>query len=107
MSAVLLLLIKDQSESVGHKLNNWEVQDIFHAFEMLPHWKPLIFRARTKMASRDLALRDAFHKQLDEYDEYIKPLDREEYEMVLGAEGDQIEKLMQENQDVLKQLKGA
>lgn len=101
----LAAMIKDQSESVGHKLNNWEVQDIFHAFEMLPHWKPLIFRARTKMASRDLALRDAFHKQLDEYDEYIKPLDREEYERFLGAEGDQIEKLMQENQDVLKRLK--
>lgn len=98
----LAAMIKDQSESVGHKLNNWEVQDIFHAFEMLPHWKPLIFRARTKMASRDLALRDAFHKQLDEY---IKPLDREEYERFLGAEGDQIEKLMQENQDVLKRLK--
>ena len=98
----LAAMIKDQSEEVGHKLNNWEVQDIFHAFEMLPHWKPLIFRARTKMASRDLALRDAFHKQLDEY---IKPLDREEYERFLGAEGDQIEKLMQENQDVLKRLK--
>ena len=98
----LAAMIKEQSEAVGHKLNNWEVQDIFHAFELLPHWKPLIFRARTKMASRDLALRDAFHKQLDEY---IKPLEREEYERFLGTEGDQIEKLMQENQDVLKRLK--
>ena len=98
----LAAMIKDQSEAVGHKLNNWEIQDIFHAFEMLPHWKPLIFRARIKMASRDLALRDIFHKQLDEY---IKPLGREEYERFLGSEGDQIEKLMLENQDVLKRLK--
>ncbi len=98
----LAAMIKEQSDSVGHKLNNWEVNDIFHAFELLPHWKPLIFRARTKMASRDLALRDAFHVQLDEY---IKPLEREEYERFLGAEGDQIERLMQENQDVLKRLK--
>ena len=98
----LAAMIKEQSDAVGHKLNNWEVNDIFHAFELLPHWKPLIFRARTKMASRDLALRDAFHVQLDEY---IKPLEREEYERFLGAEGDQIERLMQENQDVLKRLK--
>ena len=98
----LAVVIKEQSEAVGHKLSNWEVNDVFHAFELLPHWKPLIFSARTKMASRDLALRDAFHKQLNDY---IKPLEREEYERFLGNEGDQIEKLMQENQDVLKRLK--
>ena len=98
----LATMVKEQSVVVGHKLNNWEVNDIFHAFELLPHWKPLIFRARTKMASRDLALRDAFHKQLNEY---IKPLEQEEYKMFLGAEGDEIEKLMQENKDVLKRLK--
>ena len=40
------------------------------------------------MASRDLGLRDAFHKQLEEY---IKPLDADEYERFLGAEGDKIE----------------
>ena len=98
----LAAMIKDQSNSLGRKLNNWEVNDIFHAFEILPHWKPLIFRAREKMASRDLALRDAFHKQLNEY---IKPLPQEEYEKFLGSEGDQIEKLMIENQDVLIRLK--
>ena len=98
----LAVMIKEQSEAVGHKLSNWEVNDVFHAFELLPHWKPLIFSARTKMASRDVALRDAFHKQLNDY---IKPLEREEYERFLGNEGDQIEKLMQENQDVLKRLK--
>lgn len=98
----LATMIKEQSESLDRKLNNWEINDIFRAFELLPHWKPLVFRARTKMASRDLALRDAFHKQLDEY---IKPLEREEYKRFLGTEGDQIEKLMQENQDVLKRLK--
>lgn len=98
----LAVMIKEKSESLGRKLTNWEVNDVFRRFEELPHWKPLINRARTKMASRDLALRDAFHKQLDEY---IKPLEREEYERFLGAEGEQIEKLMKENQDVLIRLK--
>lgn len=98
----LAALIKEQSEKLGRKLTNWETTDIFHSFENLPLWKPLIIRARTKMASRDLALRDAFHKQLQEY---IQPLEESEYQRFLGAEGDEVERLMKENQDVLKRLK--
>ena len=98
----LAALIKEQSEKLGRKLNNWETDDIFRAFEQLPLWKPLISSARTKMASRDLALRDAFHQQLEEY---IQPLEPDEYHRFLGAEGDEIERLMQENQAVLLRLK--
>ena len=54
------------------------------------------------MASRDMALRDAFHMQLKEY---IRPLEQEEYERFLGVAGDELEKLMQENKDVLIRLK--
>ena len=54
------------------------------------------------MASRDMALRDAFHYQLAEY---IKPLDQEEYQKFLGATGDELERLMDENKEVLKRLK--
>ena len=98
----LAALIKDQSVQLGRKLNNWEMADLFSSFETLPLWKPLIVRARTKMASRDMALRDAFHYQLEEY---IKPLDAEEYEKFLGVAGDELERLMKENQDVLVRLK--
>ena len=98
----LAAMIKEQSEQLGHKLNNWEMSDLFMAFESLPLWKPLIIRARTKMASRDMALRDAFHYQLEEY---IKPLEAEEYERFLGVEGDELERLMKENEDVLLRLK--
>jgi len=94
--------LKIEYERLGRKLNNWEVDKIFRDFEDLPHWKPLINRGRNKMASRDLALRDAFHKQLEEY---ITPLVSEEYERFLGKEGDEIDKLMKENADVLKRLK--
>lgn len=97
-------LIKQQAEKLGRKLNNWELSDIFVSFENLPLWKPLIIQARTKMASRDMALRDAFHYQLEEY---IKPLEKREYERFLGVAGDELEKLMAENQDVLKRLKGS
>lgn len=98
----LASMIRDQSEQLGRKLNNWELSDLFDAFEKLPMWKPLIVSARTKMASRDMALRDAFHYQLGEY---IKPLDKNEYERFLGTAGDELEKLMAENADVLKRLK--
>ena len=54
------------------------------------------------MASRDMALRDAFHYQLSEY---IQPLDKDEYQKFLGATGDELERLMQENSEVLRRLK--
>ena len=54
------------------------------------------------MASRDMAFRDAFHYQLSEY---IKPLDKDEYQKFLGTAGDELEKLMAENEEVLKRLK--
>ncbi len=98
----LATLIRERSEQLARKLNNWETDDIFLTFEQLPLWKPLIHSARTKMASRDLALRDAFHQQLEEY---IQPLPPQEYERFLGTEGSEIEKLMLENKNVLKRLK--
>ncbi|MCM1049571.1 MAG: DNA-binding protein [Clostridiales bacterium] len=98
----LASMIKEQSVQLGRKLNNWELSDLFDAFERLPMWKPLIIFARTKMASRDMALRDAFHYQLKEY---IKPLEKSEYERFLGTAGEELERLMAENQDVLKRLK--
>ena len=48
----------------GRKLNPWEVDELFSLFEQEAHWKPLIEKSRNKMASRDLAFRDALHKKL-------------------------------------------
>ena len=94
--------IKLEYERIGHKLSFKEAEDLFGKFENMALWKPLIQRGRTKMASRDMALREAFHYQLSEY---IQPLDQEEYQKFLGTAGDELERLMQENEDVLKRLK--
>ena len=75
---------------------------MFHRFENMALWKPLIQQGRIKMASRDMALRDAFHYQLSEY---IQPLDNDEYQKFLGVAGDELKQLMDENQEVLKRLK--
>lgn len=95
-------MIKEAFERKGSVLDNWEVDKIFEDFEKLPHWRPLITSGRNKMASRDLALRDVFHQQLEEY---VKPLPKDEYNRFLGDEAMELEKLMQENKDVLKRLK--
>ena len=95
-------MIKQQSIALGHKLNNWELSDLFNKFEKLPHWKPLIIQARTKMASRDMAFRDALHYQLREY---IRPIQKDEYDRFLGDASVELEKLLDENRDVLARLK--
>ena len=94
--------IKRKSEQIGRVLSVRETESLFHEFEQMTLWKPLIQRGRIKMASRDMALRDAFHYQLSEY---IQPLDADEYQKFLGAAGDELERLMQENQEVLRRLK--
>ena len=55
--------IRKHSQKLGRRLTRKETEDIFHEFENMALWKPLIQRGRTKMASRDMALRDAFHYQ--------------------------------------------
>ena len=94
--------IYQKYEEYGHILSCREVEALFHEFENMALWKPLLQRGRIKMASRDMALRDAFHYQLSEY---IQPLDKDEYQKFLGAAGDELERLMAENQEVLKRLK--
>ena len=96
-------ILREEYSKKGSVLTIEEVTDLFKKFENLAHWKPLIHRGRVKMASRDMALRDASHYHLSEY---IQPLDESDFQKFLGATGDELEKLMAENQDVLKRLKG-
>jgi hypothetical protein len=93
--------LKSSYEKKGSLLSIDEVEAVFRNFEGLALWKPLIHRGRIKMASRDLALREAFHYQLSEY---IQPLEQGEYEKFLGVAGDELERLMEENRSVLKRL---
>ena len=95
-------ILREEYNKKGSLLTVGETTELFRKFENMAHWKPLIQRGRAKMASRDMALRDAFHYQLSEY---ISPLDKGDFQKFLGATGDELEKLMAENQDVLKRLK--
>lgn len=95
-------MLREAAEARGRKLSAWEVDAIFERFEKLPHWKPLIERARNKMASRDLAFRDALHLQLQEY---VTPLQRDEFERFLGEKSKELAERLEDAKDVMKRLK--
>lgn len=84
------------------KLTSWEADSLFDDFENQALWKPLIEKARNKMASRDLAFRDALHLQLKEY---VTPLQREEFERFLGEKSKELADRLEDAKDVMKRLK--
>lgn len=86
----------------GTRLSAWEVDSLFMKFEEQAHWKPLLEKARNKMASRDLAFRDALHYQLKEY---VSPLKRDEFDRFLGEKSKELSERLEEAKDVMKRLK--
>jgi len=95
-------LLEASFQKRGRKLSFQEVDHIFSEFEKQALWKPLIEKARIKMASRDLAFRDALHKQLSEY---VTPINRDEFERFLGEKGKELAERLEEAKDVMKRLK--
>ena len=95
-------MLQEEMKTKGQKLTSWEVDDTFNRFEKLPHWRPLIEKARNKMASRDMAFRDALHHKLEEY---VTPLQREEFERFLGDKSKELAERLEEAKDVMKRLK--
>jgi len=86
----------------GRMLKIHEVDALFAEFEAQPHWKPFVESARYKMASRDLAFRDALHKQLTEY---ITPVQAAEFERFIGEKSKELGERLQEAKEVFKRLK--
>lgn len=95
-------VIRQEFDRIGRKLSAFEVDAVFKRFEAQAHWKPLIEKARLKMASRDLAFRDALHLQLKEY---VAPVQREDYERFLGEKSKELSERLEEAKDVMKRLK--
>ena len=67
-----------------------------------PFVKPILEDARTKMASRDFALRDVYH---DNIAEYLRAVSPEEYDKFIGSQSVDFDRLLEENKDVLERLK--
>lgn len=116
MYAEILLLIASFESGVGHeiekkyqnngnvKLSLQEVYDIIDMFAEHPFQKPHLNDVRTKMASRDLCFRDAYHKNIEEY---VKAVTPEEFEKFIGDQAIDFNTILEQNKDVLKRLKQA
>lgn len=95
-------VIEEAFNKTRHKLTSGEVDRLFAEFESQPLWEPLIAKARRKMASRDLAFRDALHHQLKGY---LAPLKSDEFERFLGEKSKELVDRLEEAKDVFKRLK--
>jgi len=95
-------VLEEAFNKSGRKLTSWEVDELFSEFEKQHHWKPLLESARNKMASRDLAFRDALHDQLKGY---ISPVNPEDFERFLGEKSKELIERLEEAKDVMKRLK--
>ncbi len=96
--------LKKALENKGEKLRLSEANKLFKEFEALTEmsFKPLKEKARSLMASRDMAFRDALHEQLKEY---ILEVSQEDFEKFLGEKSMSLEQRLKENIDVFIRLK--
>ncbi len=95
-------LLQQELKNKERKLNSFEVDTLFIQFESQAHWKPLVEKARHKMASRDMAFRDALHLQLKDY---ITPLRAEEFERFIGEKSKELAQRLEDSKEVMKRLK--
>lgn len=79
-----------------------EVGEFIKDLSAMPFVKPILEDARTKMASRDFALRDVYH---DNIAEYLRAVSPDEYDKFIGSQSVDFDHLLDENKAVLDRLK--
>ena len=96
--------LKQSSEKLKRKLLLSEAHILFANYEelMSATLTPLKEKARSLMASRDLAFRDALHEKLKDY---INEVSTDDYEKFLGERSMELEKRIEDNKDVFSRLK--
>ena len=95
-------MLQAKAKELGRMLSAFETDALFKQFEAQPLLRPLIEKARNKMASRDLAFRDALHLQLKDY---VTPLAPSEFERFIGEKSKELAERLEEAKDVMKRLK--
>ena len=85
--------LKAESEKVGRKLKQKEVDSLLESAEENPYLKPIIEDARIKMASRDLGFREALHQKLEAY---IQSVPESDFEKFLGEASRSLEEQLSE-----------
>ena len=95
---------KRYSENGNKQLSIEEVKSIIDELAAAPMMEPFINDARTKMASRDVAFRDAWHGNLAEYLRAVTP---DEFDKFIGDASINFDNILEVNREVLKRLKQA
>ena len=95
-------ILKDEFNRIKRKLFPFEVDKLFKEFETQPLYKPLIDKARMKMASFDLAFRDALHLNIKEY---LGAVSAKDFERFLGEKSKELAERLEEAKDTFKRLK--
>jgi ciab protein len=95
---------KRYSENGNKQLSIEEVKTIIDDLATAPMMEPFINDARSKMASRDVAFRDAWHGNLAEYLRAVTP---DEFDKFIGDASIDFDNILEANREVLKRLKQA
>nr|WP_303632996.1 hypothetical protein [uncultured Muribaculum sp.] len=95
---------KRYSENGNKQLSIEEVKAIIDELAAAPMMEPFINDARSKMASRDVAFRDAWHGNLAEYLRAVTP---DEFDKFIGDASIDFDNILEANREVLKRLKQA
>ena len=96
--------LKKEFEKTQTKIKLSEANNLFKQFEQITEkiYEPLREKARTLMASRDMAFRDALHEKLAGYIDVVKS---EDFQKFLGEKSKTLEERLEENKDVFIRLK--
>jgi len=94
--------LKAEHSRLGRRLTVKEAMKLVDKVAATPLSKPLVEMARSKMASRDFALRGVTHDKLGAY---ITSLPREDFEKFLGTQSKELAKQIENARDVMKRLK--
>lgn len=114
--AEVLLCISSFENGVAHQIEKMyskngnkllsieEVKAIIDELAAAPMMEPFINDARSKMASRDVAFRNAWHGNLAEYLRAVTP---DEFDKFIGEASIDFDNILEANREVLKRLKQA
>ncbi len=94
--------IRKKFDRLGRKLSQTETDALYAKFEQQRLWLPLVNKARSKMASRDLCFKDALHANLTEY---IGAVSVDDFDRFIGDKSMELSKRLETYIAALKRLK--
>lgn len=96
--------IREKAKVKNAPITLEEVAELVRQLSESPMQQPYLADARSKMASRDLSFRDAYHENIAEYLRAVTP---DEFERFIGDQSIDFDRILESNKDVLKRLKQA